>query len=471
MAATIPSNELDRLNSLLKYEVLDTFPEQAFDDIVRLASFICGTPISLISLVDKDRQWFKAKLGIELTETPRDISFCAYALDRPDELLVIPDAFEDSRFSSNALVVSDPNIRFYAGAPLVMPDRQVLGTLCVIDHIPRQLSDEQKKALGALARQVVAQFELKRKLIELEDSECRFKTFMNNSPAATFLKDDQGRMMYANQAYLERYNFNLNDVIGKNNFEIWPEKTAQELCSQESAILSGQETVSGNETIKITGYTPTYWQVHKFPVITKQRMLGGIAIDITEIKLYEQQLEEYQYELENTLDKLELLSSTDVLSGLKNRRAFDEKLKEEFDRAQRYHLSLSFLMIDVDRFKQFNDEYGHASGDALLKTIAEVLKKTARSHDTIARYGGEEFAIILPNTSREGALIIAERIRRAVATLPGPTRVTISAGISSLNLSLSEVTAMTDASALVSSADIALNKAKQNGRNRVCEIN
>lgn len=470
MTATIPPNEAGRLHALRKYEVLDTFPEQAYDDVVRLASFICGTPIALVSLVDTDRQWFKAKVGIDLIETPRDVSFCAYALSEPDKLFVVPDTYDDSRFSGNALVVSEPNIRFYAGAPLVTPDRQVLGTLCVIDRMPRQLTNEQKEALSALSRQVVAQLELKRKLIELEDSECRFKTFMDNSPAATFLKDDQGRMLYANQSYLERYNLKSADVIGKNNFELWPEEMAQELCSHEMTILAGNETASVNETTQVPGYAPSYWQTHKFPLVTKQRMLGGIAIDITEIKLYEKQLEEYQHELEGTLAKLEILSSTDVLTGLKNRRAFDEKLKEEFDRAQRYHLSLSFLMVDIDRFKQFNDEFGHAAGDALLKTIAQVLKKTARSHDTAARYGGEEFAVILPNTSREGALIIAERLRRAVATFPGPIRVTVSIGISSLNLSMSEATAMTDANALVSSADIALHKAKQNGRNRVCEV-
>ena len=159
-------NENARLQALRSYKILDTDPERAFDDLTMLASQICETPIALISLIDSDRQWFKSKVGISINETLREVSFCARAIEQPD-LFVVPDASKDPRFSSNPFVASEPKIRFYAGAPFTSADGQPLGTLCVVDMVPRQLSSSQEDALLALSRQVQAQFELRKNLIEL----------------------------------------------------------------------------------------------------------------------------------------------------------------------------------------------------------------------------------------------------------------------------------------------------------------
>ena len=164
--APLPWDEEARLQTLHQYEVLDTAPEKDFDDLTRLASHICGTPIALISLIDRERQWFKSKVGLTVKETSRDIAFCAHAILQPD-LLVVRDASADERFVTNPLVTEDPHIRFYAGMPLVTPEGLALGTLCVMDHVPRELNLEQKAALQTLSLQVVKQLELRRQLAVL----------------------------------------------------------------------------------------------------------------------------------------------------------------------------------------------------------------------------------------------------------------------------------------------------------------
>jgi GAF domain-containing protein len=169
MTAPAKNTEAKRLKILWQYDVLDTVPEEVFDDLTELAARICEAPIALISLVDEDRQWFKSKVGITVNETSRDISFCAHAI-KQQELFIIPDATKDLRFSNNPLVTSDPKIRFYAGAPLITPDGHALGTLCVIDKVPRDLRLEQQQALRVLARHVMTQLEIRRHAKDLNEA-------------------------------------------------------------------------------------------------------------------------------------------------------------------------------------------------------------------------------------------------------------------------------------------------------------
>lgn len=161
MSAPVPENETERLDALYACRVLDTMPELAFDDVTLLAAQICGVPWAAVSLIDKDRQWFKSMLGFDVTETPRDVAFCAHTISQSD-LMLVPDAQSDPRFSDNPLVTGDPSIRFYAGMPLIMSDGLALGSLCVLDRKPRNLSIDQQVALRVLGNQVASQLELKR---------------------------------------------------------------------------------------------------------------------------------------------------------------------------------------------------------------------------------------------------------------------------------------------------------------------
>jgi len=332
---------------------LEILPEQAYDDITDLAALICDTSIALVSLVDAGRQTIKSGHGIEAVRAPTAAQFCEQTIARPRELFVVADTCSDERFSDSPMTINGTPIRFYAGAALVNPEGEALGTLSVIDPRPRELTEEQEKALWALSRQVVAQLELTNAVQDLKDN------------------------------------------------------TAQ-------------------------------------------------------LRNYQSQLEEYQRRLELTNARLRTLSVTDDLTGLNNRFAFEEQLRNDFELAAQYDSALTLLLLDVDHFKSYNDEFGHPAGDDALRSIARYLQESMRETDFVARIGGEEFAIILPGTSVETASILAERCRKTVETAAWPKRpITVSIGISSLD------GRKIDSDALVSEADQALYHSKACGRNCV----
>jgi PAS domain S-box-containing protein len=217
--APIPDNEAERLQALYKYQILDTGAEEVFDDFTRLASQICGTSIALISLVDAERQWFKSRLGLNATETHRDQAFCAYAILKPDELLIVEDATLDDRFADNPLVKNEPKIRFYAGAPLLTPDNLAIGTLCVVNREPMTLSPWQQEALRALSRQVIAQLELRFNLNSLRQSEERFKGLLDSLKVGIVFRDPEFQVVVHNQAALDLLGVSQEQMLGKSSFD------------------------------------------------------------------------------------------------------------------------------------------------------------------------------------------------------------------------------------------------------------
>lgn len=179
-ASPLPPNEAERLQSLKEHQLLDTLPEETYDSITKIASEICGTPVALLTLLDEHRQWFKSKVGIDISETPREQAFCAYTILNPDDVLVVEDARYDERFCNNPLTLTDPPVVFYAGVPVKDSKGNAFGSLCVIDNRPRELSQQKLESLKALAKLVSCYFELsmtknKFELIMTENLELKTK--------------------------------------------------------------------------------------------------------------------------------------------------------------------------------------------------------------------------------------------------------------------------------------------------------
>lgn len=310
-----PDNfEQRRLEALRRYRILDTEREAYFDDLTRLASYLCDAPISVINFIDQDRQWFKAEVGLGVRQTELDVSICAHAILQKD-FFVVPDTLEDPRFANNPLVTGEPFLRFYAGALLETSDGYPLGTFCILDYKPRQLSGEQIEILSTLARQVMLQLEL----------------------------------MHAN--------------------------------TRQAEMLE---------------------------------------------------------ELEQARDALARQAATDELTGLANRRAFDERLNQHIALLQRGAPQASLMMADLDFFKRVNDEFGHYVGDEALRNFADLCRFVFRATDVIGRWGGEEFVFLLPNTDMDEAEQIAQRLHSQLSEKPladaeEPVYISASIGIVALD--------------------------------------
>lgn len=434
-----------------------------YEDIVLLAAMICETPVAFIVIFDAERTGIKATFGFDRSAMPDSGDFRTLAVDTSDEVLVVPDTRADRRFAHGFFRMHGEELQFYAGASLSVEDGHAAGALCVMDRMPRLLSEAQRHALCALGRQAAYLLESESRLAALRESELRFKAFMDNSPALAWLKDENGRYLYVNRPFVQRCGLPPSAILGKADFEIWPRNTAQQvMCRRENEFLADEAGVNELEVYDMADGRKSYWQVSRFLLGGPHRLMGGLGLEVTESKRYEQQLMQYQQELQRALQRMEVLSVTDGLTGLYNRRAFDEKLTEEFERARRYLLPLSLLLIDVDNFKQFNDAMGHTEGDGLLCSVAAMLKENARANDITARYGGDEFVVILPNTDSKVALHLAERLRaNARGLCLSPFQVTLSIGVAAL------LPHMQAGRELIVSADTALYSAKRCGRNRV----
>src|ERR1700729_1868181 len=420
-----------RLRSQWAHEGLDPAPEAECDEIVHLAATICGMPVGFLTLLDERQQWFRVSDGFKLEDTPREIAFCAYAI-RQTELFVVHDALSDERFSTNPLVNAEPPIRFYAGMPMHTAEGHPVGTLCVMDTEPRMLTFEQENALQVLGRQASARLELRmhRKALEealkekdkvaagLRANEELFRAFMNASPFLSYIKDAAGRLLFYNRAFAQRFGVSEYAWLGRTDDQLWSRKLSKSMRTHDLEVMAGGRMVETEEHIRNSDGTVSSLRSFKFPCHDSAGnvLLAGVAVDVSEEVAHQIELERYHRELEEANDQLRKLAVTDELTGLRNRRSFEERLVMEFSMARRRKRELSVLLIDVDNFKTINDRWGHSAGDEVLRRLGTILRTTVRLPDLPARYGGEEFVVLLPEIGEDSAMGLARRVLQRVAT-------------------------------------------------------
>lgn len=470
-----PQREVERLEALRQYEVLDTPPEAAFDRIVQLASTFFGVPIALVSLVEQDRQWFKACYGLDQTQTDRELSFCAHAL-HTDAVLVVPDATRDPRFANNPLVTGEPGIRFYAGAPLQTPSGHNLGTLCVIDTQPRDpLTSKQETTLKHLAAMVVDELELRQTASALRRSEHHHRALVEQSLDVIFKLSPNGVFTLLNPAFTRMTGYPAEVYLDQSFLPlVHPEDHAKVLTMFRRA-LEGKSLRFELRLIAQGGETLTT-EVVAVPDERDEKTVGvfGFARDISDRAQAEAALVEANTQLERRVEErtaeLAALNAQlahdafhDALTGLPNRALFMDRLSHAVKREGRKDtLGFAVLFLDLDDFKIVNDSLGHAAGDALLVRVGKRLEACLRPGDTVARLGGDEFAVLLEEVTDTSHLEqIATRIGQAFTpfTLEGHRlQVTPSIGMVSSKAGYTEV------EALLRDADIAMYQAKARGK-------
>ena len=311
-----PQNEAERIALLNQYQVLDTEAEDDFNDIVQLASQICETPISLITLVDSTRQWFKAKIGLDASETGRDIAFCVHALDQ-DNILVVQDATKDDRFFDNPLVTGEPHVRFYAGMPLVTESGYTLGTLCVIDHKPRTLSETQMLTLRTLGKQVVKLLDLRLKVInlqksenDLKDTEERINILFHNTIDAVIVMNDKGIITQWNAKAESVFGYPAEETLGKPLHDIIiPERYRKMHTDGMNHYLATGEGPVLNKTIEVTAIRKDQTEIDIAlgisPIVIKgENFFVGFMNDISERKSATDKLDKQKIFYESILNSI-----------------------------------------------------------------------------------------------------------------------------------------------------------------------
>lgn len=312
MKAVLINHEAARLEALNQYEVLDTASESAFDDLARLASYICGTPIALINLIDANRQWFKAKVGLDVSELGLDIGFCPRVIQQSD-IVIIPDTLADQESRENLVVSQNPYVRFYAGVPLITAEGYAIGTLCVVDYVPRQLNEEQIEAFLALSRQVVSQLELRRNLAKLAQITTEYKVVEESLKKAavenlclaravasasdgiliTDPNQPDNPVIYTNPAFSRTTGYQPEEIIGRNCRFLQGSGTDINAITQINSGIAEQREVKAT-LLNYRQDGQQFWNELKIsPVFSEAGELLnfiGIQTDITERKLAEENL-------------------------------------------------------------------------------------------------------------------------------------------------------------------------------------
>jgi diguanylate cyclase (GGDEF)-like protein/PAS domain S-box-containing protein len=474
--------EAQRLSTLLCLHILDTPHEERFDRIARLVAAHFAVPIAAINIVDADRLWCKAEVGLGASELPRDISFCTHTI-RVSEPLIIGDTVADPRFCDNPFVVGAPYIRFYAGVPLRSAEGYALGTLCIMDTAPRQLAPEeigQLRDFAAWAERELTTEQLSEAVLRqqatedaLRLSEARYAAVLASLSEGIVVQDADGAIRSWNASAERILGLSADQLLSRSSIDPrWRaiHENGAPFPGEEHPAMVTLRTGAAQEQVVMGVHKPdgslTWISVNAHPLRHHDAAapFGVVCsfVDITHHKQLEQQLTSSQRQLERHNAALAVLAATDGMTGIANKRTLLERLAVELSRVAQRAAPLSLVLMDVDHFKSYNDQFGHPAGDQVLTQVAKLLLANARSSDLVARYGGEEFVLLLPNTSDAGARRMAERCRAAIAQAPFPHRaVTASFGVATVHGPAGS------AGELLERADQALYVAKRQGRDRV----
>lgn len=449
-----PANEAERLSALRDLAVLDTAPEAEFDAICRVASALFRVPMATVSLVEADRQWFKARCGLTIAETPRDVSFCTHAI-LTDAVMVIEDARRDPRFAASPLVTGAPHVRFYAGAPIILDPGVRIGTLCIQGTEPRTFSDVERAQLADLATVVAAQLTLRRTKARLRDSEAHYRLLADNTADMIVRSGLDTQRQYVSPAARTILGYEPEELVGMFPADqIHPDDVAG-FNRSLAALNEGRihRAVTRQRYRRKDG--SWVWVEVTFNP-TRDAVTGEATGYVAAVRDVSEQ--------EAAIRRVDHLARHDALTDLANRTLFRERLIQGLAAIREGGDSFSLFCLDLDRFKAVNDGLGHQAGDAVLRSVAERLRKLVRDEDTVARVGGDEFVIIRIHTERaDDDALLAQRL---ITAIRAPIDLDGESAIVGTSVGITRAPREGgDPDTLYRQADLALHKAKAAGRN------
>ena len=442
----VPRAEAARIAVLHALQILDTSAEERFDRITRIAAAVFDVPIALVTLIDEDRQWFKSRLGIDVDETPREISFCAHTINET-EPLVVSDTALDVRFTGNPLVEAGPKVRFYAGQAVRTADGFAVGTLCIADTVPRSFDTAESDLLADLAALVEQELVATNLTWTVEELLAVTDGQEDGMAVLQPLRSDEGvicdfRLSYANRAAAELLGDDPRSLIGRRFTEFPGPNNARLVATWIEAMHAGQPVVT-RFAMGVDG--PHAEPTHEVRAVPLSHAITVSIHDLTITRDLEQQV------LHS--------ASHDALTDLPGRQVVVDRTRTALAETDPKSGPLCVIHLDINGFKEVNDTLGHEVGDGLIRLLADRVVAAAPADAIVGRPGGDEFLVVARHTGDLVRSLLAA-VSRPVHLIGNELRVTASAGMATTS------TRDVDADALLRNAEIAMYEAKELGADR-----
>lgn len=465
--APVHPHEEERMARLLGYDILDTENDVILDQLAAMAARITGSPIALISLIDGDRQWLKSHYGLDVEESSRDDAFCAHTIMEADKVMLIADAQKDARFVFNPFVTGDPHIRFYAGVPLHNGDKLAIGSLCVIDRKPKELSEEQINSMKGIARIVMDYLEvyrsnrhLTRLLLKEKQIYNRLLSTSSEMTSISISLDDALQNILNNLDPLLGWlscrinnltTHELPDIRMNPNLPEDPQINSiwKKIDSQSPKIIRQKERTA---FISSSATAPEYAYL-VVPVRNRGKLLARIEMIYPDHRKADARIKEVFDIMAATLGivaerelatmELKHRANHDALTGAINRTLFLEELQKGISEAKCSHPDAVLLFLDLDGFKEVNDNFGHQIGDRLLIEVTERLRSLSREKDILGRLSGDEFVLLVRHLDiTEDLEPLLKRIQRHISQpfMLGDLEIRITSSIGAAILDRSDLT-------------------------------